>query len=118
MCGICRCAGTAVSSGIVVPMLLLGSCIGRIVGLGMVDIFGAHPETAWAWIDEGAMALIGVFFSFFQIFCISRMDGNMRKAFLDKCRWMILIEQTNILSTFSIDKICCRLLLSSLVYRA
>ena len=41
-------------------MLLLGSTLGRILGLGMVDMFGVYPEGYWSWIDEGAMALIGV----------------------------------------------------------
>lgn len=35
-------AGSAVSSGVFVPMLLIGACVGRIVGLITVDIFAAH----------------------------------------------------------------------------
>lgn len=31
-------AGSAIASGLFVPMLLIGSCIGRIVGLICVDI--------------------------------------------------------------------------------
>lgn len=34
-------AGSAVASGLFVPMLLIGSCIGRIVGLICVDVAAA-----------------------------------------------------------------------------
>lgn len=39
---------------------LIGALYGRLVGLAMVKMFGVlrdHP--LWAWIDPGAMALIG-----------------------------------------------------------
>lgn len=65
-------SGSAISSGTFVPMLLIGACIGRLVGLVTVDIaahYGAGSEGAprgvflppspWAWIDPGAFALIG-----------------------------------------------------------
>lgn len=65
-------AGSAIASGLFVPMLLIGSCIGRIVGLICVDIAasGGHgspgappgvflPPSPWAWVDPGAFALIG-----------------------------------------------------------
>lgn len=65
-------AGSAISSGVFVPMLLIGACIGRLVGLVIVDMaahYGAGSEGAppgvflppspWAWIDPGAFALIG-----------------------------------------------------------
>jgi len=35
-------AGSAISSGVFVPMLLIGACIGRLVGLVTVDIAAAH----------------------------------------------------------------------------
>jgi hypothetical protein len=35
-------AGSAISSGVFVPMLLIGACIGRLVGLVGVDIAAAH----------------------------------------------------------------------------
>ncbi len=40
-------AGSAIASGLFVPMLLIGSCIGRIVGLICVDIAasGGHGST-------------------------------------------------------------------------
>eukprot|EP00052_Salpingoeca_macrocollata_P012564 m.97626 g.97626 ORF g.97626 m.97626 type:complete len:836 (-) comp18538_c0_seq4:53-2560(-) len=60
--GACWAAGTAVSSGLVVPMLLIGGCYGRIVGLMVLDASGgdifAHASK-WAWIDPGVFALIG-----------------------------------------------------------
>ena len=31
-------AGSAIASGLFVPMLLIGSCVGRLVGLAAVDI--------------------------------------------------------------------------------
>ncbi|KAL4443355.1 hypothetical protein ABPG75_011092 [Micractinium tetrahymenae] len=65
-------AGSAISSGVFVPMLLIGACLGRLVGLIVVDIAAAHgagskgappgvflPPSPWAWIDPGAFALIG-----------------------------------------------------------
>ena len=35
-------AGSAIASGVFVPMLLIGACIGRLVGLVVVDIAAAH----------------------------------------------------------------------------
>jgi chloride channel 7 len=61
----CWSAGTAVSSGMVVPMLLIGAIYGRIVGLACTNIaFGEHSpidytDTRRAWIDPGVFALIG-----------------------------------------------------------
>ena len=65
-------AGSAISSGTFVPMILIGACIGRLVGLVTVNIAAAHgagsdgappgvflPPSPWAWIDPGAFALIG-----------------------------------------------------------
>ena len=65
-------AGSAISSGTFVPMLLIGACIGRLIGLITVNIAAAHgagsegappgvflPPSPWAWIDPGAFALIG-----------------------------------------------------------
>ena len=34
-------AGSAIASGLFVPMLLIGSCVGRLVGLAAVDIAAA-----------------------------------------------------------------------------
>ena len=36
-CGAVWAAGSAIASGLFVPMLLIGSCIGRIVGLVAID---------------------------------------------------------------------------------
>lgn len=35
-------AGSAISSGVFVPMLLIGACLGRLVGLATVDFAAAH----------------------------------------------------------------------------
>ncbi|KDD74684.1 voltage gated chloride channel protein [Helicosporidium sp. ATCC 50920] len=64
--------GSAISSGVFVPMLLIGACVGRLVGLATVDLAAARgagtegappgvflPPSPWAWIDPGAFALIG-----------------------------------------------------------
>lgn len=42
-------AGSAVASGLFVPMLLIGSCVGRIVGLICVDIAaaGGHGSSGY-----------------------------------------------------------------------
>ena len=65
-------AGSAIASGVFVPMLLIGACIGRLVGLATVDMAAARgagsagappgvflPPSPWAWIDPGAFALVG-----------------------------------------------------------
>ncbi|KAK7492242.1 hypothetical protein BaRGS_00016539 [Batillaria attramentaria] len=57
----CLACGTALASGILVPMLLIGGIYGRMVGLGMVSLFGVHTDKTsyWKWMDPGAFALIG-----------------------------------------------------------
>lgn len=35
-------SGSAIASGLFVPMLVIGSCIGRIVGIAAVDIAASH----------------------------------------------------------------------------
>mmetsp|Transcript_5905 Transcript_5905/g.17678 ORF Transcript_5905/g.17678 Transcript_5905/m.17678 type:complete len:877 (-) Transcript_5905:85-2715(-) len=60
----CSAMGTAVSAGVVVPMLLIGGCYGRIVGNICVDIVEWHGGPwargdRWAWADPGVFALIG-----------------------------------------------------------
>jgi chloride channel 7 len=50
----CYSAGMFISSGLVVPMLLIGALVGRIVGLVMEDMFGDHKT-----IDPGMFALLG-----------------------------------------------------------
>jgi len=85
----CWAAGTAISSGLVVPMLFIGALYGRIVGEAMVDWFGIHPpETSevWSWIDPGAMALIGAA-SFFG--GVSRLTMSLT---------VIMVEITNDIS--------------------
>lgn len=42
VCTLICAAGSAISSGVFVPMLLIGACIGRLVGLVVVDIAAAH----------------------------------------------------------------------------
>ena len=52
-------AGTSISSGLVVPMLLIGGLYGRMVGCLFVDKFGIQTNKYWAWMDPGAFALLG-----------------------------------------------------------
>jgi len=84
----CWAAGTSISSGLVVPMLLIGGLYGRIVGQLMVKWFGIFvPENpdqiVWSWIDPGAMALIGAA-SFFG--GVSRLTMSLT---------VIMVEITN-----------------------
>ena len=56
--------GMAISSGLFVPMLVIGSLIGRLTGMLFLDLFvGRHndfqPPSPWAWINPGVFALIG-----------------------------------------------------------
>jgi chloride channel 7 len=55
----CWSAGTYISSGLVVPMLLIGGLYGRMVGCLFVDLFGIQTHKYWAWMDPGAFALLG-----------------------------------------------------------
>lgn len=57
----CYTMGSVVAAGVVVPMLLIGGCYGRIVGKICIDLAGgAYARgTIWAWIDPGVFALIG-----------------------------------------------------------
>lgn len=41
-------AGSAIASGVFVPMLLMGACIGRLVGVAAVDI-----SAAWGYGSVG-----------------------------------------------------------------
>ena len=56
--------GMAISSGLFVPMLVIGSLIGRLTGLMFLDIFVGRegqfaPPSPWAWVNPGVFALIG-----------------------------------------------------------
>lgn len=55
----CWAAGTQISCGLVVPMLLIGGLYGRILGRITVDIFGVQNGSYWDWMDPGAFALLG-----------------------------------------------------------
>ncbi|NWI10567.1 CLCB protein, partial [Crypturellus soui] len=61
----CWTAGSAVASGLVIPMLYTGALYGRIIGLILVSIFGIQTNEYGAWIDPGLFAAIGAasFFS-------------------------------------------------------
>ncbi|NXY69425.1 CLCB protein, partial [Glareola pratincola] len=61
----CWTAGSAVASGLVIPMLYTGALYGRIIGLILVSIFGVQTDEYGAWIDPGLFAAIGAasFFS-------------------------------------------------------
>ncbi|CAB4064747.1 unnamed protein product [Lepeophtheirus salmonis] len=62
----CWSAGTHISSGLVVPMLLIGGLYGRMVGCLFVDQFGIQHNKYWAWMDPGAFALLGSVFLFWR----------------------------------------------------
>ncbi|NXX55404.1 CLCB protein, partial [Scopus umbretta] len=61
----CWTAGSAVASGLVIPMLYTGALYGRIIGLILVSIFGVQTNEYGTWIDPGLFAAIGAasFFS-------------------------------------------------------
>lgn len=60
-------AGSCIASGLFVPMLLMGACIGRFWGLVAVKLalhFGITPEQlftddTWFWVDPGVFAMVG-----------------------------------------------------------
>ena len=48
-------AGSAIASGLFVPMLLIGSCIGRIVGLMAVDFAAAGGHGSHGYLRSSQM---------------------------------------------------------------
>jgi Voltage gated chloride channel len=61
-------AGMDISSGLFVPMLLIGAVLGRLLGLAMVDVVPLDPgalwwmpaaDAQWKWIDPGVFAVVG-----------------------------------------------------------
>lgn len=63
--------GSAVSGGVVIPVMLTGAILGRYLGLLCVDVaewFGAEGyesehlkrDQVWAWVDPGVFALLGM----------------------------------------------------------
>ncbi|XP_074841905.1 chloride channel protein C-like [Carettochelys insculpta] len=79
----CWTAGSAVASGLVIPMLYTGALYGRIVGLILVSIFGVHTNEQGAWIDPGLFAAVGAA-SFFS--GVSRLTISLT---------VIMVEITN-----------------------
>lgn len=79
----CWAAGTYISSGLVVPMLLIGALYGRMLGKFLVDIFGIPATPYWDWVDPGAMAMIG---------SVSFFGGVTR---LTMSLAVIMVEMTN-----------------------
>ena len=71
----CWLAGSILPTGLIVPVLLIGATVGRIIGLLCVLIVGIHgpntdadcdkyPDhdlchTGWNWVDPGAFAIYG-----------------------------------------------------------
>jgi len=52
-------AGSAIASGLFVPMLLIGSCIGRLVGLAAVDIAAAGGRGSAECAPDGLRSNVG-----------------------------------------------------------
>ena len=58
--GACCSSGSAIAAGLVVPMLLIGACLGRLVGKVCMEVYGGPPQSeVYSWIDPGVFALIG-----------------------------------------------------------
>uniref|UniRef100_A0A7S2WW69 Chloride channel protein n=1 Tax=Rhizochromulina marina TaxID=1034831 RepID=A0A7S2WW69_9STRA len=54
------CNGISCSTGILVPSLLNGAILGRLLGLALTDLCGADTsDSTREWIDPGAFALLG-----------------------------------------------------------
>ncbi|XP_061467311.1 chloride channel protein C-like [Rhineura floridana] len=79
----CLTAGSAVASGLVIPMLYIGALYGRIVGLILVSILGVQTDERGAWIDPGLFAAVGAA-SFFS--GVSRLTISLT---------VIMVEITN-----------------------
>ena len=79
----CWSAGTNISSGLMVPMILIGALYGRLLGRACVDMFGVLQDGYWDWLDPGAFALLGA---------VSFMGGVTR---LTMSLAVIMVEITN-----------------------
>ncbi|KAJ6662104.1 hypothetical protein lerEdw1_012569 [Lerista edwardsae] len=79
----CLTAGSAVASGLVIPMLYIGALYGRIIGLMLVSMFGIQTDEWGAWIDPGLFASVGAA-SFFS--GVSRLTISLT---------VIMVELTN-----------------------
>ncbi|XP_028592848.2 chloride channel protein C-like [Podarcis muralis] len=79
----CLTAGSAIASGLVIPMLYTGALYGRIVGLILVSILGVQTDERSAWIDPGLFAAVGAA-SFFS--GVSRLTISLT---------VIMVEITN-----------------------
>ncbi|XP_042320510.1 chloride channel protein C-like [Sceloporus undulatus] len=79
----CLTAGSAVASGLVIPMLYTGALYGRIVGLILVSAFGVQTDESGAWVDPGLFAAVGAA-SFFS--GVSRLTISLT---------VIMVEITN-----------------------
>ncbi|XP_075350739.1 chloride channel protein D-like isoform X3 [Mycteria americana] len=92
----CWTAGSAVASGLVIPMLYTGALYGRIIGLILVSIFGVQTNEYGAWIDPGLFAAIGAA-SFFS--GVSRLTISLTVIMVCNCRidlvlWKEMEEDT------------------------
>lgn len=80
----CWAAGTYISSGLVIPILLIGALYGRFIGRIMVEMVGIHEDgSEWDWIDPGAFAMLGA---------VSFFAGVTR---LSLALAVIMLEMTN-----------------------
>ena len=59
--GAALCAGSAISSGLFVPMLMIGAVIGRMVGLATVD-FAQGLGTRWSVGERVQIEGLGTLF--------------------------------------------------------
>ena len=102
----CWCAGSAVASGLVVPILIIGAAFGRICGLMLVDISGTlYTKAAWNWIDPGAFALIGAA-SFFG--GVSRLTISLTVIMMEitnDIRFLLPIMTAILISKLAADQI-------------
>lgn len=54
----CYTAGSCISSGLVIPMIIMGACMGRLVGQAAHDM-GTALGAGGDWLDPGLFAFIG-----------------------------------------------------------
>ena len=105
----CWIAGSAVSSGLVVPMLLIGGAIGRLLGIAMAAVIDVDELTAaggfFEWVDPGAFALIGAS-AFFG--GVSRLTMSLTVIMLEisgDLHFLLLIMTAVMVSKWIADKL-------------
>jgi chloride channel 7 len=108
----CWAAGTQISCGLVVPMLLIGALYGRLLGRAVVDLFGVHDDSSataanvgysWDWMDPGAFALLGAVSFFAGVTRLTMSLAVIMVEITNDIQFLLLIMTTIMFAKWSGD---------------